>query len=82
MTLENFIIDYETYKYHFNNLQKKEELSTLFGNDGVAEVSNYINIFFNKVFPKISHDKKVLSSDDLYIFYIIQILFLHKVNLI
>ena len=39
VTLENFIIDYETYKYLFNNLQKNEESSTLFGNDGVAEVS-------------------------------------------
>ena len=39
VTLENFIIDYETYKNLFNNLQKNEESSTLFGNDGVAEVS-------------------------------------------
>ena len=47
MTLENFIIDYETYKYHFNNLQKKEESSTLFGNnnyknDDITEVKETI----------------------------------------
>ena len=39
VTLENFIIDYETYKNLFNNLQKNEESQTLFGSDGVAEVS-------------------------------------------
>ena len=29
---------------------------------------NYIDIFFKKVYPKISHDKKIVSPDDLYEF--------------
>ena len=49
VTLENFIIDYETYKYFFSDLKTIEESSTLFGdsnykNDGIQVTENLINI--------------------------------------
>ena len=43
MTLENFIVDYETYKNYFNEIKKKDESSTLFGNnDGNLQVKETI----------------------------------------
>ena len=56
-------------KYLIQNLFKLLLSSeTRIKNQKESFPDNYINIFFNKVFPKISHDKKVLSPDDLYNF--------------
>ena len=50
VTLENFIIDYETYKYRFVDLKKIEESSTLFGNNNYQsdDIIRIIELYLEK----------------------------------